>query len=138
MDGKLAMIGYGAGGFRGLGEARWAHNRPHGDRVPLPKVGDQVLYRSNEFFDPISATVVAVNLQPGEPMATLNDPWPMLKLSVVAPLPGSKRDALGRPHPGTAAPRPYYVETREARCEGSAGWLPLDWQLRHRPPVGAA
>jgi hypothetical protein len=41
----------------------------------------------------------------------LLDPWPMLTLNTPW--------GLGM--------------TQEARLRGSAGWLPLDWETRHRP-----
>ncbi len=115
-------------------EVDWAHNRPARHRVRTPAVGDTVLYRHDPWTEPTEATVAWV--QPADdvddphlwqvqadgagrivthedrPLMTPRpDPWPVLRL----------RTRYGM------------VETREARLRGSPGWLPPDWQARHRP-----
>lgn len=113
----------------------WAQCRPAADRTPIPREGDEVLYRHHTGEQPTPATVVWVQplddiadpnlvrtqMDPatGEPMLLegryvllmAKDPWPLLILTTVH----------GR------------VETREARLRGSPGWLPLDWETRYRP-----
>ncbi len=115
-------------------EFDWAHDRPPQHRVAAPAAGDAVLYRHEGWAIPSPATVEWVQppddvddphlwtvqcdehgrplLFEGRPlMMPKADPWPVVRLLT----------RFGR------------VETREARLRGSAGWLPLDWQRRHRP-----
>lgn len=115
-------------------EYRWARSRPPQHRTPLPAVGDEVLYRHDQWGEPVQAEVLhvqslddlddpnlwAVPFDESEPMTLegrsvirrVDDPWPLLTLHTAK---------LGRP------------QTREARLRGSPGWLPLDWQARYRP-----
>lgn len=116
-------------------EVAWAHERPAPDRTPLPAVGDEVMYRHDPWGAVVAVIVVWVQplddlddphlwrvqtdgtgrllLVDGRPVfAQQLDPWPVLRLRV---------------------PRLGVGETREARLRGSAGWLPLDWEQRHRP-----
>lgn len=115
-------------------EVAWARSRPPQHRVATPAVGEMVRYRHEAWGEPVEALVVAVqdpqdqsdpNLWRiardghGAPLALdgmpvivpVEDPWPLLTLEC----------RYGRP------------VTREARLRGSAGWLPVDWETRHRP-----
>lgn len=121
-------------------EIDWAHERQPQQRTPVPAVGDEVLYRHNGWGPVARADVLSVQsetdlddphlwrvetdgfgqpvLLDGRPvMQQRFDPWPLVQLRV----------------PGLA----QRVETREARLRGSAGWLPLDWELRFRPLPGS-
>lgn len=116
-------------------ELQWVRNRPSESRPPYPRVGDAVLYRSNEWHDPVPAEVIAVDVQEDDQHMLWPDPWPLCRLRVPVVIPDSKRDVSGLLLPGAATGRPSLVETREARLEGSAGWLPADHdQYPHRYP----
>lgn len=116
-------------------EYDWAHERPAPHRTPLPAAGDEVCYRHDQWGDVVRAEVVSVQsptdlddphlwrvetdgmgrtllVEGRTVMAQRLDPWPILRLRV---------------------PRIGLVDTREARLRGSPGWLPLDWETRHRP-----
>lgn len=107
----------------------WARRRPAPDRVPLPRAGDEVLFRPEEMGRIFHADVVEdPNLENLEDpniwywqrnpldgqrvLARAWDSWPMVKLRVYLP---------GGPQTG---------ESQEARLPGASGWLPLDWQER--------
>ena len=99
---------------RSDGELWWARHRPLSARPPVPEVGAGCLYRSNDWFDPVPARVLRVHWDEfGDVNLLGDDPWPWLTLDV----------------PG----QPYRVKTREARLDGSAGWLPVDYQRWPRP-----
>lgn len=117
-------------------EIAWARRRPPQHRVPLPNLGDPVLYRHTEWEPPVPATV--------EGIENLNDRtrpnlWQVLRDPV------SGRILAGPDHVPLAErlPDPWPVlhilsrygmaVTQEARLRGSAGWLPLDWEQRYRP-----
>lgn len=131
----------------GRDEAEWAHNRPGPHRVPVPKVDDWVLYRHDEWGEVFPAQVLAVQplddlddphlafverdalgqliLIDGRPVIALKkDPWPKVRLRTTFRERGSSRLITA------------VVETREARLRGSPGWLPKDWETRHRPLPG--
>src|SRR6185312_17293823 len=102
--------------------------------VPMPKVGDTVLYRHHDWGDPEPAEVVWV-----QPVDDVDDPHvssvtcdpagaPMLLEG--RPVMALKVDSWRRLHLRT---RFGMVDTREARLRGSPGWLPLDWRARYRP-----
>lgn len=131
-------IGPGNGGAHSEYEGAWCLNRPYRHQVATPRPGDVVFYRSNDYFAPVMATVVDVDVDTdrGHPCRHLADPWLLVRLAVTPPLPPSKRDVSGLAFPGTAPMRPHLVECREARLEGAAGWLPLDWERRYRPTHG--
>jgi hypothetical protein len=116
-------------------EIEWAHRRPEPHRTPLPVVGDEVMYRHQPWGPVVRAEVTwvqslddmsdphlwQVQTDPtGNPVLLEGkhvlqrrfDPWPVVRLRV----------------PGLGV-----GETREARLRGSAGWLPLDWEVRFRP-----
>jgi hypothetical protein len=136
-------------------EIHWARRRPEHHRTPIPSVGDRVWYRHLEWAEVLwRAEVLAVQSMHeehpdwGHPREDANmwifradvplvpdgrtalglldvpkdwyephpDPWPVLRLRV---------------YPPNATPRVF--DTREARLRGAAGWLPPDWQARHRP-----
>src|SRR5690348_6150212 len=124
-------------------QVAWARSRPGPRRVPLPQVGDEVLYRHDSWATPVRATVTYVHplddyddphlwqaqtdgqgghvLIEGKPVFIANpDPWPLLHLSVHA---AQVSGMIGG----------FTVETREARLPGSPGWLPLNWATRWRP-----
>lgn len=121
----------------GPDEVAWALNRPAPHRVPVPAVGDQVLYRHDPWGEVSEAEVLAV-----QPLDDVDDPH----IAFV------ERDALGQviviegrpvialrkdPWPRLTVRTKYGVGvTREARLRGSPGWLPLDWEARHRPLPG--
>ncbi len=118
----------------GRHEIEWAHNRPGQHRVPVPRPGDQVMYRHDEWGDVSEAEVLSV-----QPLDDLDDPhlWfpqtdergQLLELDgrpILAQKPDPWPRVVLRTRYGTAV-------TREARVRGSAGWLPLDWQTRYRP-----
>ena len=100
-------------------------------------VGGLVLFRSNDWFDLVDARVLAVFWQcengfdNWESLA-LPDPWPMLRLEVAGITPAAKLTLTGLAA-GSVRPRPAIHDTWEARLEGSAGWLPLDWERWPRP-----
>lgn len=148
---KLPTLGQGGGrgGGRGEHEIWWARGEPHpvhgwhpavGRRepTPLPKRGDHVLYRSNDWFEPIDAEVFAVDpdSQDSDPNRGFAHPWPTVRLKIVPPWPEHKLDVSGHRLAGAAGPLPYLVDTRESRLVGSAGWLPLDHTKRVYPEVG--
>lgn len=116
-------------------EMRWAAQRPAADRVPLPVAGATVAFRADYWGAVVLADVIEVQdledvadphlwrvdmaadglplLLEGRPlMVQCADPWPLLMLRV----------------PGVGAGL-----SRESRLRGSPGWLPLDWETRHRP-----
>lgn len=130
---KLVTIGRD---HRGPQEIAWAQNRPQAYRVPLPAVGDTVLWRSNDWFDPIPGRVVAVGIDPASPSLLLPEPWPTLQLLVQPDYHPSKRDVSGVVFAGSAKPRAYLVNCQEARLLGTAGWLPLDHENRFHPEPG--
>lgn len=133
-------------------EFEWARLRPASHHTPIPKAGQRVFYRANDWDTPVMATVLEVGDQehPGNAGRWENagappfDPncW-RVRASGGVP----ERDPLGlmvvEPHPD---PWPSlllkiddqvsHVTTREARLRGSAGWLPLDWEHRERPRPG--
>lgn len=132
---KNMVIGFGTGTKRTVAEGQWCKNRPSHARPPMPAVNDHVLYRSNEWFDPVDATVLAIFWQcengfDNWECLALRDPWPMVRLRVAGTIPAAK---LAR---GSAAPRSTVLDTWEARLEGTAGWLPPDWQKWPRPILG--
>lgn len=132
------MIG---AGVRGPAEIAWSKDRPAAHRPPPPIPGLAVLYRSNDWFDPVPAVIVQVfwygeNGIDNRRNLRIPDPWPMVRLHVPAVVPAEKLDADGTLLPGSAIPRPTIVDTWESRLDGSAGWLPLDWPLWPRPPAG--
>jgi hypothetical protein len=138
MADKLVTIG---SDVRGKWEVAYAQGYRHptlGLRpiTPLPKPGDLVLYRSNEWFDPIVATVELVDIEPGHPSMGLPTPWPKLLLLVTPAPPKGKLDVSGHLLAKSAGPRPYHMRTMEARMIGSAGWLPLDWEMLTFAPQG--
>jgi len=115
-------------------ECSYARNRNPAERPPIPKVGDTVYYRHEEWDrEVVRAEVLEVqsfddlhdeNLwrlvrdnftgQPiidsdGPRMVRVEDPWPWL---VIRP----------EGHPVT--------KTWESRVRGSAGWLPLNYKER--------
>lgn len=119
-------------------ELHTARCRPAEFRTPIPREGDTVLCRLNEWGPAYAAEVERVQplddvddphlaevtlderqevvVLEGRPvMAMVDDPWPTLWLVVDTPR-GKIR-----------------THTREARLRGSAGWLPLDWESRRRP-----
>jgi hypothetical protein len=118
----------------GPDEIAWAHERPPQHRVPVPAVGDQVLYRHNLWEDPTLAEVLAV-----QPLDDLDDPhlWRVELDEHRRPVEVDGRQVIAQridPWPSVTLRTIYGVGvTREARVRGSAGWLPLDWQTRYRP-----
>ena len=128
-------------------EYAWQANRPVRHRVPLPVVGDLVLYRPVSWSPDLYECVVTdvqdmasdeARTDPnvrdkvtnddhtrviygpdGAPLTRLRaDPWPWIHVRRVG--------ADGQPY-GSA------YSCREARLEGSAGWLPFDHERRERP-----
>lgn len=132
----IAGRGGGPGGGRGPLEIAWAHNRPLEHRVPRPKRGDHVLYRSNEWFEPVDAEIVDPAIETDHPDMQWPEPWPFVLLRIIPPWPEHKLDVSGHRLAGAAGPLPYQVKTQEARLAGAAGWLPLDWRTRVYPEVG--
>lgn len=128
-------------------EYAWQANRPPRHRVPVPAVGDHVMFRPASWSDELHEVIV-VDVQDmdgedakadpnvrdkvtnadhtqlifgpdGAPLTRLRqDPWPIVYYRHL--------DADGHP---VGAVR----SCREARIEGSAGWLPLDHDKRERP-----
>lgn len=103
------------------------------------KVGDRVLYRSNDWFDEVPAIVIEIHDQDRadpnlfhEDGTPKPDPWPKVTLRIDPDqIPASwdkRRRALARVN----------IETWEARLEGSAGWLHPLWQLYPRPAARQA
>jgi hypothetical protein len=128
-------------------EYAWQANRPEDHRVPVPAIGDHVMIRSASWSPELHEAVVVevqdmesdeANADPnvrdkmtsadhtqvmygpdGAPLTRLRaDPWPWIHYRHL--------DADGQ---ATGAER----SIREARLEGSAGWLPLDHERRERP-----
>lgn len=123
----------------GSDEIAWAHERPAEHRVPVPAVGDQVLYRHNAWEPPTEAEVLDV-----QPLDDLDDPhlWRVPLGPDGQPVQLDGRAIIAQradPWPRLTLRTVYGVGvTREARVRGSAGWLPLDWESRYRPaPAGA-
>lgn len=105
-------------------DVEWARCRPPQARTPLPRVGDVVFYRHDPNGPLSKAEVTAVDLETktdynvyrfvlderrrpvvvgGRRVMELNDdPWPSVRLTT----------------------RYGVVDTREARVDGSPGWLP--------------
>lgn len=116
-------MGLVGGRQRGAAEVAWAHNRPTAHRTPAPKIGDKVKYRANSWRDDeiLDAEILDVqwdhpdDMQLTTPNGPHPDPWPWVIL-------GYEVNKV-----------PKMVRTREARLDGSAGWLPLDWQRWPRP-----
>lgn len=146
--GRLPTIGAGPTGGRGEHEIYWARGEAHPilgwhpamDRRPPtqhPKPGSHVLYRANDHGPLVDAEVVRWNLDDADdPNLNCAQPWPEVRLLVTPPWPESKLDEGGHQLANAAGPRPYYVDTREARLDGTAGWLPLDHHTRAYPVVG--
>lgn len=123
-----------------------ARKRPFPDRVPLPKEGDELLYRHVEgspllYRIRVLAVESLENLsdgnlwyfqtdQYGQPatlegdqiLAQAHDPWPMIRFELLDEV--NERGWL---------PAGAQGDTREARMRGSCGWLPLDWETRPQP-----
>jgi len=120
-------------------EIAWIRCRPAADRTPLPESGDVVLFRLQEWEEPLEAIVERVQpfddvddphlcavesdehgeivLVEGRPVfSQLEDPWPLVWVKVDL---------------GNGATERHH--SREARLRGAAGWLPLDWRSRRRP-----
>lgn len=116
----------------------WHPAVPRREPTPPLKRGDHVLYRSNDWFDPVTAEIVAVDPDWQEDDANRHfaQPWLKVRLKVIPPWPESKLGKDGRPLPGTAGPAPFMVDTYESRLAGSAGWLPLDHDTRTYPEQG--
>lgn len=114
-------------------QCHWAMCRPARHRVKPPMVGDEVLYRHNNWEDPEVARVVWV-----QPTDDVDDPHVMQVqqregrpvLLDGRPVFVTNPDAWLRVHLRTSH---GIADTREARLPGSPGWLPLDWQNRFRP-----
>lgn len=128
-------------------EYAWQANRPPRHRVPVPAVGDRLLFRPAS-WSPDLLPIVVTDVQDmdsdearadpnvydkvtnpehtkvltdpfGQPLTRLrDDPWPIVYYRHL--------DADGEPVGSTRS-------CREARLEGSAGWLPLDHADRERP-----
>lgn len=118
-------------------EIIWARNRQPRHRTPIPRSGDQVYYRHEQWADPTLAQVVRIVDPLPEDLNVFES-----ALNTTHPTRHPLLDGIGhtlmvlRPDPDyevelhTAYGR---VVTREARVRGSAGWLPLDWTTRWRP-----
>lgn len=139
MGQKLRTVGFGAGSTRTEQERAWCQNRPPDARPPAPRPGDRVLFRSNMWFDPVPAQVVAVYWRDEDGFGNwanllLPDPWPrvLLRVTTFSPGTGKLADHLGLPR---EVVRYRQEVTWEARLEGSPGWLPLDYEDWPRPPV---
>jgi hypothetical protein len=118
------IIGFEAGTPRMAPELEWAHNRPADHRPPAVSAGDRVLYRSNDWFEPVPAIVVTVLDAPGsDANRTGMDPWPAVILRIDPdriPASWDKRQrALAK----------LDIKTWEARLAGSAGYLHPLWMM---------
>lgn len=111
-------------------EIAWAQDRPQAHRVPLPVEFSTVLVRMNDWGPLYPAEVRAVNVEPGHPSCLLPEPWPVIQVMVEGVWHPSKLDENGNPKDGSARPRPFLLNCQEARLDGSAGWLPLDHEMR--------
>lgn len=128
-------------------EYAWQADRPPRHRVPLPTIGDHVMLRMTAWATELHECVV-VDVQDmdsddaradanvhdkvtnedhtrvlhgpdGRPLTRPRaDPWPLVWVR--------RLDADGQPSGGV-------FDTREARMEGSGGWLPMDHATRERP-----
>lgn len=101
---------------------RWAWERRPGEREPVPHVGEHVLFRPEDWAEPVPAVVTAVQDMRrhndghggGDPDPHVwdeyglprPDPWPWVTMRI-----GDD------PHSGRE------VKSKEARARGSAGWL---------------
>lgn len=99
-------------------QAAWARCRPQAQRTPIPTVGQRIWYRHRPHGPLVPAVVERVDISnhadhnvwtfagadgDGRPvMAMVDDPWPDVLVRA-----GQMR-----------------VVTREARLDGSPGWLP--------------
>lgn len=132
-------------------EHEWARWRPPRCRCPLPAVGDRVLYRHDEWAEPVNAVVLEIrDDRPDNPFEWANpydppfDPnvWRVVTINGRPARDGQGRMKMER-HPDAwptlllkVDGSRSHVETREARLRGSPGWLPLDWRDRQRPVPG--
>lgn len=115
-------------------EFHWARNRPARHRTPLPKPGDEVLYRHFERGIPTRATVLEVM----DPDPTDLNVWRYAVNALNDPVvDGAGRrlmEYVADPWHTLLLRTDYGVlRAREARLRESPGWLPLDWRTRWRP-----
>lgn len=116
-------------------ELAWARQRPAPHRVPVPRVGDEVLYR-HDYWGPVEqAEALAV-----QSLTDLDDPmlWQIEVDGFGHPLTLEGRPVISQlldpwPTVDLRIPGRGVGRTREARLRGSPGWLPLDWETRYRP-----
>lgn len=131
------IVGFGGAGSRSAFEVAWAHDRPAHHRPPMCKAGDVVLYRSNDWFDEIPATVVEIVWDDRADQGFHSrprfdaDPWPNVRLKIAEhQIPADwdkRRRALAR----------LGIMAHESRLVGSAGWLHPLWEHYPRPAFGA-
>lgn len=117
-------------------EITWARCRPPEHRVPLPTLGDPVLYRHDPWGSPVVAEVIAIEDLDDRTKPNLwevvRDPASGRILATPDHVPVAR--PLADPWPVLHIKSRYGIAvTQEARLRGSAGWLPLDWESRHRP-----
>lgn len=116
-------------------EVTWARNRPMNERPPIPKAGDVVAYRHNEW----SPDVIDVLVLEVQDLEDREDPnlWHQVKDERGVPIIDGATPRMAQ----AADPWPWIIFrrdpasdrttcSREARLRGSAGWLPLDWRSR--------
>lgn len=131
------IVGFGHGP-RSQFEVSWAHNRPRTHRPPAVAIGDRVLYRSNDWTEPVVAIVVGLAEIEGDPNTMLPgglphpDPWPSVILRID---PDQIPDSWDKRQRGLAR---LAIQCQEARLEGSAGYLHPDWHLYPQPRCGSA
>jgi hypothetical protein len=125
----------------------WQADRPPAHRVPVPAVGDHVMMRYTS-WSPEIYEVVVVDVQDMESDDARADPNVYDKVATPdhrevlhgpdgTPLTRRRRDPWPiiwyRHLDANGEPAGAVRSCREARIEGSAGWLPLDHERRQRP-----
>lgn len=127
-------------------EVAWARRRPPDQRTPLPGLGEAVLYRHDPWGPLMDATVEEVLDDPADASVGDHNPdvWEVQRDQVTGKylMTHGQRILVRKADPWpqirlvVTGPRRMIVTTQEARLRGSPGWLPLDWETRHRPIPG--
>jgi hypothetical protein len=119
-------------------ELHWQLKRPRRHWTPVPTAGSNVFYRHQAWQPPTVARVEGL-----QAYDDATDPyvWHVLKDANNRPLRDFAGRLIGGPCDDPWLTLTLFTDwgrllTREARVNGSPGWLPLDWQRRYRPAPG--